>query len=134
MATRGLGRRLGNDRGQAMVEFVIVLPFMLFLIFMIAYAGIGFERYSRVTNAARVAARAAAVARFDGKDPCVAADDAPTYALHGLALSSTTCDPPGAQPGSLITITLEYQLPNIPMIGSITGPITVTGKATERVE
>src|SRR5690349_20078611 len=124
--------RLVDDRGQAMVEFVIVLPFMLFLIFMIAYAGIGFERYSRVTNAARVAARAAAVARFDGKDPCVAAEDAANFALHGLALAAPpTCDPPGAQPGSLITITLEYRLPNIPIIGSITGPVIVTGKATE---
>ena len=33
--------RLVDDRGQAMVEFVIVLPIMLFLIFMIVYAGIG---------------------------------------------------------------------------------------------
>ena len=84
-----------------MVEFVIVLPFMLFLIFMIAYAGIGFERYSRVTNAARVAARAAAVARFDGKDPCVAAQDAANYALHGLALTvPTDVRLPGGPPGA----------------------------------
>ena len=109
-----------------MVEFVIVLPIMLFLIFMIAYAGIGFERYSRVTNAARVAARAAAVARFDGLDPCSAAQDAADNAMHGLTVSMDECD--AGSPGGLVTVTLSYTLPNIPVISSITGPTTVHGQ------
>ena len=120
-----------------MVEFVIVLPVMLFLIFMIAYAGIGFERYARVTNAARVAARAAAVARFDGLDPCIAAEQAADNALDGLTLDGPPqCDsvPPGLAPGSLLTVTLQYTLPSIPLITGIIGPTTVTGKATERME
>jgi Flp pilus assembly protein TadG len=115
-----------------MVEFVIVLPLMLFLIFMIVYAGIGFERYSRVTNAARVAARAAAVARFDGMDQCVAAQEAANAAMDGLAVSMDLCDP--GSPGETVTVRLSYTLPDIPLIGSITGPVTVHGKAVERVE
>src|SRR5262245_31920742 len=102
-----------------MVEFIIVLPIMLFLIFMIAYAGIGFERYARVTNAARVAARAAAVARFQGLDPCVAAENAADSALDGLTLDSPPqceSDPPGEAPGSLLTVTLQYTLPDIPVV------------------
>jgi hypothetical protein len=117
-----------------MVEFIIVLPIMLFLIFMIAYAGFGFERYARVTNAARVAARAAAVARFDGKEPCTAAQQAADNAMHGLTITVDECDAGTRSPGELVTITLSYTLPDIPMIGNITGPITVHGKATERLE
>ena len=117
-----------------MVEFVIVLPFMLFLIFMIVYAGIGFERYSRVTNAARVAARAAAVARFDGNDPCVAAEDAANSRCTASALRAADVRPAGCAAGIAHHDHPQYQLPNIPMISSLTGPITVTGKATERME
>jgi hypothetical protein len=127
-----LGKRLRDDRGQAMVEFIIVLPIMLFLVFMIAYAGIGFERYARVTNAARVAARAAAVARFDGKDPCDAAQSAADNAMHGLGITVDECL--AGSPGETVTIRLSYTLPSIPMITSITGPITVHGKAVERME
>lgn len=117
-----------------MVEFIIVLPVMLFLIFMLAYAGIGFERYLRVSNAARVAARAAAVARFEGIPPCDpgAAGTAATNALDGLTFNMEDCvDGP---PGSNVTVTLKYTLPPIPLIGGIIGPTTVTGSATERRE
>src|SRR6476646_6114762 len=127
--------RLVDDRGQAMVEFIIVLPVMLFLIFMIAYAGIGFERYARVTNAARVAARAAAVARFQGIDPCDAAQTAADNALNGLTLDGPpTCVPSSSQPGEMITVTLHYTLPDIPIVSGIFGTTTVTGEATERME
>jgi len=126
-----LGKRLNNDRGQAMVEFVIVLPLMLLLLFFIAYAGIGFQRYSQVTNAARVAARAAAVARFDGNDMCTAAQDAAEGAMNGVSMDP--CVP--VSPGQLITINLSYQLPDIPLVSNIIGaPVIVHGKATERVE
>jgi hypothetical protein len=125
-----LGKRLRDDRGQAMVEFVIVLPIMLVLIFFIAYAGIGFQRYSQVTNAARVAARAAAVARFDGVDMCAAAQAAADDAMNGVSMDP--CVP--VSPGDLITINLSYTLPDIPVISSITGQVIVHGKATERVE
>jgi hypothetical protein len=119
-----------------MVEFIIVLPIMLLLVFMIAFAGIGFERYSRVTNAARVAARAAAVARFDGVPPCLAAQNAANIAMFGASsgrvLPMDECD--AGAPGELVTVTFSYQLDPIPVISRITGPIVVHGKATERME
>jgi hypothetical protein len=57
--------RLKGESGQAMVEFVIVLPLLFALIFLLVYAGIGFNRQLIVTDAARVGARAGAVARFE---------------------------------------------------------------------
>ena len=47
-------RRLSNERGQAIVEFVIVLPLLFALVLLIAYAGIAFVRYLNVTDAAQV--------------------------------------------------------------------------------
>jgi hypothetical protein len=120
-----------------MVELIIVLPIMLLLIFMIAYAGIGFERYLRVSNASRVAARAAAIARFDSLPPCDpgAARDAIVGALgDGMASSTVITDCVPGAPGTLVTVTLEYELPHIPLISGITGPIVVTASATERRE
>jgi Flp pilus assembly protein TadG len=119
-----------------MVEFVIVLPIMLFLVFMIAFAGIGFERYLRVSNAARVAAREAALARFYGP-PCDpgAARDAVIGALGDeMAASTVITDCVPGEPGTLVTVTLEYPLPDIPLISGITGPIVVSASATERRE
>jgi Flp pilus assembly protein TadG len=134
---RGFFTRLEDARGQAMVEFVIVLPIMLFLVFMIAFAGLGFERYLRLSNSSRMAARAAAVAAFEGKTPCEAAQDAVVAdrAMEKLAPDVTVeCDPVDAQRGELITVTLRHTLPNIPLIGAITGPIEISGRATERLE
>jgi Flp pilus assembly protein TadG len=120
-----------------MVEFIIVLPIMLLLVFMIAFAGIGFERYLRVSNAARVAARAAVVARFDSMEPCAAASAAADLAMDGLTTTKACGPAPPSEslgPGELVKVTLTYQLPNIPLISSITGPVEVTASATERLE
>jgi hypothetical protein len=44
----------------------------------------------------------------------------------------TDCVP--GPPGTPVTVTLEYPLPDIPLISGITGPITVKASATERRE
>jgi hypothetical protein len=119
-----------------MVEFIIVLPIMLLLVFFLAWAGVGFERYARVTNAARVAARAATVARFDGKLACVAAQEAAVDAMGGLTLDGPAecLFNPDDQPGAKVTVTVRYTLPSIPIISGITGDVVVSGSATERLE
>ena len=60
--------------GQAFVEFAIVLPILVLLVFGIAQFGIAFRNYLAITDAARVAARAAAVKRTSS--PCAAATTA----------------------------------------------------------
>ncbi len=117
-----------------MVEFVIVLPFMFALLFLIVYAAVGFDRYLRVTDAARIGARAGAVARFDGTQPCLAAQAAATNAAGGLAIDFPTCI---VSAGGDLTFevrnNLDLQLPILDwFVGSPS--IALTSTVTEHVE
>lgn len=50
-----------KNKGQSLVEFALVIPFFLFLVFAIIYAGMLFHDYSTLTGIARSAAREAAI-------------------------------------------------------------------------
>ena len=63
-----------SDEGQSIVEFAIVLPVLVLLIFGITQFGLAFRNYISITDAARVGARAAAVKRTSS--PCAAASTA----------------------------------------------------------
>ena len=50
-----------NNKGQSLVEFALVIPFFLLLVFGIIYSGMLFHDYSTLSNLARSAAREAAI-------------------------------------------------------------------------
>ena len=50
-----------KQKGQVIVEFAIVLPLFLFLIFGLIYSGMLFHDYSTLSNIARSAAREKAI-------------------------------------------------------------------------
>lgn len=50
-----------KNKGQSLVEFALVVPFFLFLVFAIIYAGMLFHDYSALSSIARSAAREAAI-------------------------------------------------------------------------
>ena len=50
-----------GQRGQAMVEFALVLPLLLIVLFMAVDFGVGLTRWISITNAAREGARCGAV-------------------------------------------------------------------------
>ncbi|MBQ7480184.1 MAG: pilus assembly protein [Selenomonadaceae bacterium] len=52
---------MGQQKGQAIVEFAFVLPFFLFLVFGIIYFGFLFKDYMTLSNVARSSAREAAL-------------------------------------------------------------------------
>ena len=56
-------RRSGRERGQAVVELALVLPLMLLLLLGIVQFGSVFRDYIALTDATRVGARQASVAR-----------------------------------------------------------------------
>ena len=64
--------RFHREDGQAIVEFAIVLPLLVLLVFGIAQFGLAFRNYLAITDAARVAARAVAVKRTSNPCPGVA--------------------------------------------------------------
>jgi hypothetical protein len=135
MTARGMVNRLRGESGQAMVEFVIVLPFLFALIFLLVYAGIGFNRQLIVTDAARVGARAGAVARFENPEttPCAAATQAATNLVGSLPIT-VGCDfPSGTQTGDPFQFTVTYLLDvRLPLLSL--SDINISSSATERLE
>jgi Flp pilus assembly protein TadG len=134
---RGISRGRCED-GQAIVEFTLILPVFLGLIFIAIGYGITLNNYLRVTDVAREAARAGAVARFNGDpDPCAAALAAADNAAGGLTVVSadSSCTyPNGSQnAGDPIKVTITVQSQNamttIPFM-SLALPDKLTSDAT----
>ncbi|HZQ15497.1 MAG TPA: TadE family protein [Gaiellaceae bacterium] len=115
-----------------MVEFALVLPVLVTIVFVLVQIGLTFNSYLRVTDAARVAARAAAVARFNGQDPC----DAAQAAVPAEFRASLQCSFPNSseQPGNPVEVTItqgwNIDLPLLPL--SKSG--TLSSSSTERLE
>jgi TadE-like protein len=68
MASLNIRGRLTCDRGAELIEFAIVTPLLLLLVFGIADFGLMFQRYEVLTNAAREGARVAALPGYLGPD------------------------------------------------------------------
>lgn len=123
---------LRGQQGQAMVEFVIVLPVLVVLLFGIIQFGLAFHNYLAITDAARVGARAAAV---DPTGQCAAASAAIQRTVSatqwGVISSRITCTP-AVNPGDPLTIAIAY--PFTIGIGSVSGSGNLTASATERLE
>jgi Flp pilus assembly protein TadG len=133
--------RLLDDRGQSIVEFAFILPFLVFLLLAIIQFGLAFHNYLAITDAARVGARAAAVNRTT--NPCSAATTAiqnTVSATQWSVISSRiTCNPssPGA-PGTSYSISISYPftigLPGMFGLPALNTTGTMTASATERLE
>jgi Flp pilus assembly protein TadG len=114
-----------DDRGQAVVEFALVLPVLLLLILGIIKGGILYNNYLQLTDAVRSGARALAIERGQ-TSPCGDAAGSVITAAGGLN-------------GNQITMTMtENPDPNSPpstytsvgTSGSGTCPTLVSGSAT----
>ena len=105
-------RQLRNDkRGQAMVEFAIVLPLLLILLIGVFEFGRAWNVYHAVTDAARLGARSAVVA-----DPVTTQDS--VYAIIKRALRRASIDTTAAtitltgwRSGSGTPATVNIQVP-----------------------
>ncbi len=125
--------RFRNDDGQAIVEFVIVLPVLVLLIFGITQFGLAFRNYISITDAARVGARAAAVKRTT--TPCTFARTAiqnTVSAGQWAQISSRITCVAGPNVGDQVAITIQYPysigLPGVSVSGNL------TANAKERME
>jgi len=68
MAAMSFRRRLGCDKGAELIEFALVFPLLLLVMFGIMDFGILFQRYETVTNAAREGARVAVLPGYAQAD------------------------------------------------------------------
>jgi len=68
MAAMSLYRRLACEKGAELIEFALVLPLLLLVMFGIMDFGLLFQRYETVTNAAREGARIAVLPGYGQAD------------------------------------------------------------------
>ena len=60
-----------KQKGQALVEFALIVPFFLLLVFGIIYSGMLFYDYSTLSNVARSAAREKAITETASNDEII---------------------------------------------------------------
>ena len=127
--------QLRRDDGQAFVEFVLILPLVVGVLFALIEMGIALNDYLRVTDAARIGARAAAVARFNpsDQDPCDAARAAINSQGGDFDFKPGWCVA-GLLPNSIKITVQKDQTIDIPFLPVSKPDITLSSSATEKIE
>jgi Flp pilus assembly protein TadG len=130
-----------NQKGQALVEFAIVLPILLLLVFGIIQFGILFNNYLTLTDAVRAGARQAAVSRTlsdqtgPAKNRVIQA--AANLRLSDLDVTVTPHDPVTGSAtfvqGGDVTVKGTYPY-SINLLGLVVMSGRMTSQTTERVE
>ena len=131
---------LGNT-GQSLVEFTLLLPFLLILVGGATDMGLALFASHLVQNGAREGARRAATLQTN---PCTGTPNGKTTAegkvhLNALLASFTaTCSGPAANPNTgqqevTVTVSGPYSFSFLRLIG-FTTPLTIRRSATMRYE
>ena len=147
-------RRRG-ERGQSLVEFALLLPILLILLFAIVDFGMGFHAYITVTNSAREGARLGAVhpplnvssSPCNGKSSLNKCIEDRVRATADLADQSTkmtvTITNANGQSGQSVVVKADYQYNLITPLaglvqfvsGNVIGPtLTFSSTADMRLE
>jgi len=131
---RRINKNLSGEKGASAVEFAIILPILVVLIFGIVQLGLAFNKYISLTHAGREGARMAAVGLYE--DPYfdfeqAVRDSAPTVVIEDIDVTN----PEGMRIGNpvMVAVTGEVFFIEIPLLGRW-GPIRLTSQATMRRE
>ncbi|OGD36176.1 hypothetical protein A2V94_03405 [Candidatus Atribacteria bacterium RBG_16_35_8] len=126
-------KNLNSEKGASTVEFALVIPILIMLLFAILQFGLAFSRYVSLTHAAREGARLAAVGLYE-EDPG-GFEQAVRDSAPAVEIETINVDPGEGTIGSTVEVTVigSTFLIEIPMAGSW-GPITLTSKASMRRE
>lgn len=120
-------RRLRDERGQATVELVLVVPVLVVLALFLVQVGLVVRSLVLVHHAAREGVRVAAV----GGD--LERVREAVVGSSGLAPSATDVDL--RIDGDLATVAVTYRDPtDVPLVGALLPEILVTASATMRRE
>ena len=99
-------RRKNGEKGQALVEFTLLVPIFLVLLFAIIDFGMGFYSWISVTNGAREGARLGVVMGTEQqiKDQVYQAVSLPN---EGTKMTVTVTNAQG-QPGQSVVVKVDY--------------------------
>ncbi|MPZ23852.1 MAG: pilus assembly protein [Dehalococcoidia bacterium] len=117
--TRGyLGSSRRSERGQAMVEFALVLPLLLVLAFGIMDFGRALQAYVTINNAAREGARTGSITPSTGTIQNTVRDSAGDF---GDDVDINVSYPDGNESGGSVRVRVEYDYTMITPLGSMIG-------------
>jgi Flp pilus assembly protein TadG len=115
-------RRKGQDeRGQNLVEFALIVPFFLLLVFAIVDFGMGFHAYITITNSAREGARLGAVGGTAGEIETKVRSTADS--LDDDKMTVTVVNAEG-DPGEEVEVQVEYDYDLITPLSSLMGMVS----------
>ncbi|MGB3346411.1 MAG: TadE family protein [Candidatus Humimicrobiia bacterium] len=127
-------RIIKNEKGASAVEFALILPILIMLVFGIFQFGIAYNNYITITHAAREGARRAAVdLDISNLSPLkqIIIDRAYPIPLTEADIDIRT--PEGIKIGDPVEVEITYNITvEIPLVGSWSIPLT--SKAVMRLE
>ena len=134
----GRNRRNG-EKGQNLVEFAMVVPIFLILVFAIVDFGMGFHAWITVTNAAREGARIGAVGADSATIEARVVDTASSLVEEDLNVTVVNAQ---GTPGEAVSVDVEYDYDLITPLSNVLGllggsmgsPITFHSEAEMRIE
>lgn len=128
-------KKINNNRGQSLIEFVLVLPVILIMLIGMIEFGIMFNSYLTLNNAARDGARMASVGNGDGE--INSRIDEITGNLDPAYMTITINPGEGSRDrGDSVQVTIDYEHHVFtPFIGSFIGnTISLQGRTVMRIE
>lgn len=124
----GAGR---GDRGQATVEFALVLPLVALVLMLVVQGGLVVRDQLLVSHAAREAARAAAVADDDRVGAALAAASR-AGSLRSEHLSGTVTTVDG---GASVRVSISYRsVTDLALIGGLVPDVDLGATVVMRIE
>lgn len=137
-------RRRHGDRGAVAVEFALIVPILLTMVFGIVDFGMAINRYAMVNNAAREGAREASLGASESEIRAVVTRGA--SGIGGTLTITVGCKKPdgttsctswtnGAEPGGIAEVTVNMTSGWLTPIGSLAGPnLTIVRTSKMRIE
>lgn len=124
-------RCLLGERGAAAVEFALVVPMLLLLLFGIIEFGKTMNTQATLSSAAREGARTMALSNDVGLAKSAVQSAASSLGLTASAISVSPSTCTGAGPTQLVTVTISYRQVFASGLVGRTG-VDLTGKAAMR--
>ena len=112
-----------SERGAAIVEFALVLPVLVMLIFGIVEFGRGYNAKVTVTHAAREGARVLALTADPNAAEAAAKNAATSLDPNDVTVTASACTP-----GTPASVTVQFPFTyDVPLVGGGTKTLTSTG-------
>ena len=126
-------RIIKSEKGASAVEFALILPILVILVFGIVQFGIAYNNYIALTHAAREGARLAAV-NMDETEGIEWFENRIRESAPSVSIESITLSGQDGNIGDSVAVTVTGEVLNIeiPLAGS--WPVQLASTATLRLE